>query len=241
MAEHDQPDIDRLTGQATTGHEWDGIRELNTPLPRWWLWIFYATIVWSIGYWIVYPAWPLVSSFTSGTFQWNSRSEVATDLGVPREAILMEEESQSTEENAEYARRALGPGDVLVVSDAYHVTRGARVFGRYFDEVDGTGIRGAPLGGALREVAALAIYALLGRLDGPHPVPVGERLATRAVVAISAERRGRGSRRERPRRRACAGAHRPVDRSLRPLRRRICRPWRGARRVARPSRAARGR
>ncbi len=49
---------------GTTGHEWDGIQELNTPLPRWWLWLFYATIVWSIGYWIVYPAWPLVSSYS---------------------------------------------------------------------------------------------------------------------------------------------------------------------------------
>ena len=44
---------------GTTGHEWDGIEELNTPLPRWWLWLFYATIIWSIGYWVVYPAWPL--------------------------------------------------------------------------------------------------------------------------------------------------------------------------------------
>ena len=44
---------------GTTGHEWDGIQELNTPLPRWWLWLFYATIIWSIGYWVVYPAWPL--------------------------------------------------------------------------------------------------------------------------------------------------------------------------------------
>jgi cytochrome c oxidase cbb3-type subunit 3 len=35
------------------------LRELNTPLPRWWLWLFYITIVWSVGYWIVYPAWPL--------------------------------------------------------------------------------------------------------------------------------------------------------------------------------------
>ncbi len=52
------PEIDAHTGVATTGHEWDGIRELNTPLPRWWLGIFYATIVWSIGYWVVYPAWP---------------------------------------------------------------------------------------------------------------------------------------------------------------------------------------
>ena len=62
MAAHDQGEVDKVTGRTTTGHEWDGIRELNTPLPRWWLWIFYATIVWSVGYWIVYPAWPLVTS-----------------------------------------------------------------------------------------------------------------------------------------------------------------------------------
>src|SRR5438045_5139570 len=69
-----------VTGTATTGHVWDGIRELNTPLPRWWLWLFYITIVWAIGYWIVYPAWPLVSSFTTGVFGWHSRAAVVTDL-----------------------------------------------------------------------------------------------------------------------------------------------------------------
>jgi cytochrome c oxidase cbb3-type subunit 3 len=72
--------VDTVTGTATTGHEWDGIRELNTPLPRWWLWLFYLTIIWAIGYWVVYPAWPLVSSFTTGTFGWSSRVAVATDL-----------------------------------------------------------------------------------------------------------------------------------------------------------------
>ena len=46
-------EVDAATGTATTGHEWDGIRELNTPLPKWWLYIFYATIVWSLGYWVV--------------------------------------------------------------------------------------------------------------------------------------------------------------------------------------------
>ena len=76
MAERQAPHVDAVTGTATTGHEWDGIRELNTPLPRWWLWLFYVTIVWAIGYWIVYPAWPLVSSFTTGMFGWNSRTAV---------------------------------------------------------------------------------------------------------------------------------------------------------------------
>jgi cytochrome c oxidase cbb3-type subunit 3 len=78
------PEIDAATGTATTGHVWDGIRELNTPLPRWWLWLFYATIVWSVGYWIVYPAWPLFSSATTGLFDWHSRQAVVSDLNSLR-------------------------------------------------------------------------------------------------------------------------------------------------------------
>ena len=54
--------FDDLTSTKTTGHEWDGIKELNTPLPRWWLWTFYACIVFAIGYTIFYPAWPLISA-----------------------------------------------------------------------------------------------------------------------------------------------------------------------------------
>ena len=79
MAEEHQ-EIDRLTGTATTGHEWDGIHELNTPLPRWWLWTFYACIAWAGVYWVVYPAWPLLTSATQGTFGWHARSAVVTDL-----------------------------------------------------------------------------------------------------------------------------------------------------------------
>jgi cbb3-type cytochrome c oxidase subunit III len=78
----DKHDIDAVTGVATTGHVWDDIRELDTPLPRWWLWVFYATIVWSIGYWIVYPSWPLVSSYTRGLFNWQSRDAVVSDLAA---------------------------------------------------------------------------------------------------------------------------------------------------------------
>ncbi|MEJ8571010.1 cytochrome-c oxidase, cbb3-type subunit III [Microbaculum marinum] len=59
-------EIDRVSGTETTGHEWDGLKELNTPLPRWWLWTFYATIVWAVFYWILMPSWPLVNDYARG-------------------------------------------------------------------------------------------------------------------------------------------------------------------------------
>ncbi|MEQ8665619.1 MAG: cytochrome-c oxidase, cbb3-type subunit III [Rhodospirillales bacterium] len=76
----EQKDIDAISGVETTGHEWDGIKELNNPLPNWWRWIFYATVVWSIGYWIVYPAWPTLSGYTQGVIGYSSRAEVAARL-----------------------------------------------------------------------------------------------------------------------------------------------------------------
>ncbi len=77
--------VDDFTGIETTGHVWDGIRELDNPLPRWWQWIFWGTVVWSIGYWIVYPAWPLISSHTTGMFGYSSRAEVARDIADAQE------------------------------------------------------------------------------------------------------------------------------------------------------------
>ena len=72
---HDKP-VDEVTGTETTGHSWDGIKELDTPLPRWWLTIFYGTIVFALVYTILYPAWPLVNSATGGVLGWNSRAEI---------------------------------------------------------------------------------------------------------------------------------------------------------------------
>ncbi len=73
-------EVDDVSGTETTGHEWDGIKELNTPLPRWWITIFYACIVWAIGYWIVYPAWPGISSYTHGWLNHSQRDEVTADV-----------------------------------------------------------------------------------------------------------------------------------------------------------------
>ncbi len=70
----------------TTGHEWDGIQEYNKPLPRWWLWTFYATIVWGVLYTIAYPAWPLVNSATAGILGYSTRAEVAEEIARVDEA-----------------------------------------------------------------------------------------------------------------------------------------------------------
>ncbi|MCR9145971.1 MAG: cytochrome-c oxidase, cbb3-type subunit III [Rhodobacteraceae bacterium] len=70
----------------TTGHEWDGIEELNNPLPRWWLWVFYACIVWAIWYSIAYPAWPMVSGATKGYMGWSTRENVAQEIAAAEEA-----------------------------------------------------------------------------------------------------------------------------------------------------------
>jgi cytochrome c oxidase cbb3-type subunit III len=79
-------EIDDVTGIETTGHEWDGVKELNKPLPKWWVWTFYATIVWAIGYWIVYPAFPTLSGYTKGVFGYSQRAVIADDVNAARSA-----------------------------------------------------------------------------------------------------------------------------------------------------------
>ncbi|OUS13323.1 cytochrome-c oxidase, cbb3-type subunit III [Rhodospirillales bacterium 47_12_T64] len=74
------PRKDEISGVDTTGHEWDGIEELNNPLPRWWLWVLYASIIWSIVYWILMPAWPGVSDYTKGMLGYSQRNEVQMEL-----------------------------------------------------------------------------------------------------------------------------------------------------------------
>ena len=66
MSDQNKTEIDEVSGVETTGHEWDGLKELNNPLPRWWVWVWLVTCVWSVGYWVVYPAWPTLSGHTAG-------------------------------------------------------------------------------------------------------------------------------------------------------------------------------
>jgi len=79
MTDHSE-DIDSVSGTATTGHQWDDIKELNTPLPRWWVITFYLCIIWAVVYWFLYPAWPLLSGNTTGFLGYSSRADVAVEL-----------------------------------------------------------------------------------------------------------------------------------------------------------------
>jgi cytochrome c oxidase cbb3-type subunit 3 len=76
------PRVDAPTGTSTVGHQWDGIEELDTPMPRWWLLTFYACIVFAIGYAIAYPAIPLANSATKGLLGWSSQGDLATELAA---------------------------------------------------------------------------------------------------------------------------------------------------------------
>ena len=81
-----RPEIDDVTGVETTGHEWDGIKELNKPLPKWWLWVLYVTIIWSVAYWIAMPSWPLVADYTKGLLGYSQRQVVANSIADARAA-----------------------------------------------------------------------------------------------------------------------------------------------------------
>jgi cytochrome c oxidase cbb3-type subunit 3 len=128
-------EVDEISGTETTGHEWDGIKELNTPMPRWWLWTFYGCIVWAFGYAIVYPAVPLLNSATPGVLGYTSRGEYAAKAAEAKaeQAFYVEQieamdvtEITANEELARFARAG-----------------GKSVFKVYCSQCHGSGAQGA--------------------------------------------------------------------------------------------------
>jgi cytochrome c oxidase cbb3-type subunit 3 len=75
---------DLISGTDTTGHEWDGIKELNTPLPKWWVYTFYASIVFALVYVVLYPAIPGANSHTAGVLGWSKRAELDNQIAAAR-------------------------------------------------------------------------------------------------------------------------------------------------------------
>ncbi|WP_299046159.1 cytochrome-c oxidase, cbb3-type subunit III [uncultured Tateyamaria sp.] len=135
----DNQDIDQVTGTDTTGHEWDGIKELNNPLPRWWLWTFYGTVVWGLAYTIAYPAWPLVNAATAGLLGYSTRAEVAEQIAVV--------EAQNAEVSAILASADLSTLTPDDPAHRYGVAGGASVFLANCSQCHGAGAAGVQAAG----------------------------------------------------------------------------------------------
>ena len=131
----DKDDLD----YETTGHEWDGILEYNKPLPRWWLWTFYLTIVWGVLYSIAYPAWPGIRDATPGLLGFSTRANVAEAIAENEEANaainarLVEAELTSIPENPELLQ--------------YATSAGAAVFRTWCAQCHGSGAAGVQAAG----------------------------------------------------------------------------------------------
>lgn len=119
----------------TTGHEWDGIQEYDNPMPRWWLWTFYLTIIWGIGYTIAYPAWPGIKGATEGLLGYSTRGEVAAEIdevNTRNEAI-----------NARLASAELTAIESDPELNGYAKSAGAAVFKTWCAQCHGSGAAGA--------------------------------------------------------------------------------------------------
>lgn len=127
--------IDEVTGVSTTGHEWDGIQELNNPMPRWWLYTFYACIAWALVYSLAYPAWPMLTTATKGWLGYSSRAELRGELASG--------ESQKVEFRKAIAEKSL----TEIVADeklrTFAVSAGGAAFKVNCIQCHGTGAQGS--------------------------------------------------------------------------------------------------
>ncbi|MEY3003062.1 MAG: cytochrome-c oxidase, cbb3-type subunit [Pseudomonadota bacterium] len=125
----------------TTGHSWDGIKEFNNPLPRWWLWTFYATIVWAIAYTVMFPAWPLINGATPGVLGFSTRANVAAEI------------ARFDDMNADIRSRITEVALADITPDAnpdlynYAIQGGAATFATFCSQCHGSGAAGVQASG----------------------------------------------------------------------------------------------
>ncbi len=126
---------DPVSGTPTTGHEWDGIKELNTPMPKWWLWTFYATIAFAVVWVVLYPALPWTGTGLTGSI---ARNDNARELAAHRAAAepMLERLRQASTE------QVLADPEL----SAYAVAGGRAVFASTCAGCHGAGGQGAPGG-----------------------------------------------------------------------------------------------
>ena len=147
---------DEVTGVETTGHEWDGIKELDNPLPRWWLWVWYGTIAISVVMWILLPAWPGLKGYTQGVLGQSDRADVAQQL----EALKVQRGVQG----AKLQHATLQQIEADPALQAYALAVGQSVFGDNCATCHGTGGTGSKGYANLRD----DVWLWGGSLDEIH-------------------------------------------------------------------------
>lgn len=130
---------DKTDSVPTTGHEWDGIQEFDNPMPKWWLYTFYACIIWGIGYAIAMPAWPLISSATPGVLGYSTRQNAHAEIAA--------QELANAGKNTE-----LETTDLISISEdrelmSYAKNAGASVFRTWCAQCHGSGAAGVQANG----------------------------------------------------------------------------------------------
>jgi cytochrome c oxidase cbb3-type subunit 3 len=160
--------IDEPTGVETTGHSWDGIEELNNPLPRWWLWTLYGCIVWGVGYSIAYPAWPMLSGATTGLLEYSTRGEVAEQI--------VEHEQKNQDLVAQLIAADLSELPATSDLHRYGVARGGSVFRAQCSQCHGSGAAGSKgypnllddnwlWGGSIDEISTTVAHGIRNETD----------------------------------------------------------------------------
>lgn len=172
----------------TTGHAWDGdLQEFNNPLPNWWLWAFYASVLFAVIYWVFYPAWPVGGSYTKGvmnnitfvdgegkevTMHWNTRALLLKELQEGDDALLSQEYMNKVAE-ASYAD-ILGDAEMMAFTRsvanglfgdncaACHGAGGTGVVGLFPNIADDDWL----WGGSVEEIEATLAHGRLGFMPG---------------------------------------------------------------------------
>jgi cytochrome c oxidase cbb3-type subunit 3 len=112
---------DPVTGQMTTGHEWNGIEELDTPIPRVALFFLVTTALFALGYWILMPAWPLGVTYTRGLLGFDQREVVTRQVEA---AAVTRADWADRVMALDYGEIRADPALMAVVNEAGHALFG---------------------------------------------------------------------------------------------------------------------
>ncbi|MBF0447053.1 MAG: cytochrome-c oxidase, cbb3-type subunit III [Magnetococcales bacterium] len=128
----------------TTGHQWDTeegypLKEFNNPLPKWWLYSYYATVVYAVVYWVLYPAWPIPGGYTKGVLGWSQHTQLQQEMDASKAAKQVFDDKLASLSNDEIVN------DVQLLQ--YAMSGGKAVFGDNCAPCHGSGGVGSRVGG----------------------------------------------------------------------------------------------